>query len=84
MGWVCTLFAPANNVFPSVRNKLYRTRLTAKRVLVVNIKRFENELELAKANELENFAIQSQEIKTSFAEYKTRVDNDICDPEIKA
>ena len=71
-------------MFPLVRDKLYRKLLTAKIVLVVNLKCLKNELEWAKGNDLDDLATEFQEIKKSFADYKTRVNDNICDAEIKA
>ena len=64
---------------PLVQDKLYRKLLTAKRVLVVNLKHLKNELEW---NDLDDLATEFQEIKKSFADYKTRVNDNICDPQI--
>ena len=64
--------------------KLYRKLLTAKRVQAVNLKRLKNELEWAKGNDFNDIATKFQEIEKFFADYKTRVNDNICDPEIKA
>ena len=74
----------ANNVSPSVQDKLYCKLLTSKRALVVHIKHLKNELEWAKGNDLDDLATQFQEVRISFAGYKTRVNENICDPEIAA
>ena len=63
---------------------MYRKLLTAKRLLVVNLKHLINELEWAKGNDLDDLATEFQEIKKSFADYKTRINDNICDQEIKA
>ena len=47
----------ANNESSSVQNKLYRKLLTAKRLLVVNLKQW------AKGNDLDNLATEFPEIK---------------------
>ena len=73
-----TLSLPhANNASPLVQDKLYRKLLTAKRLLVVNLKHVKNELAWAKGNDLDDLATEFQEIKTSFADYKTRVNDNI-------
>ena len=74
----------ANNASPSVQDKLYRKLLTAKRLLVVNLKHLKNELEWAKGNDLDGLATEFREIKKSFADYKTRVNDNICEPEINS
>ena len=43
----------ANNAPPSVQDKLYRKLLTAKRLLVVNLKHVKNELAWANGNDLD-------------------------------
>ena len=48
----------ANNAFPSVQDKLYCELLTAKRLLVINLKHLKNELEWAKGNDLDDFATE--------------------------
>ena len=53
-------------------------------MLIVNIKHLENESEWAEANDLDDLATRFQEVKLSFADYKTRVNNNICDPYMKA
>ena len=63
---------------------MYRKLLTAKRVLVDNIKHLENELEWAKGNDHDGLATQFQEVKMSFADYKTLVHDNMCDSGIKA
>ena len=74
----------ADNASPLVQDKLYCKLLTAKRVLVVNLKHLKNELEWAKGNDLDDLATEFKEIKKSFADCETRVNDNICDPEIKA
>ena len=53
----------ANNVPPLVQDKLYHKLLTAKRVLVVNLKHLKNELEWAHGNGVDDLAAEFQEIK---------------------
>ena len=65
-----------------VQNKLYRKLMTAKRILEVNLKHLKNKLECAKADDLDDLAAEFQKIKKSFADYKTRVNDNISDPEI--
>ena len=67
-----------------VQNKLYHKLLTAKIVLAVNLKHLKNELEWAEGNDLDDLATEFQEIIKSFVEYKTRVNDNMCDLEIKA
>ena len=70
----------ANNAFPLVQDKFYRKLLNTKRVLVVNLKHLKNKLEWAKSNDLNDLPTEFQKTKKSFADYKTRVNDDICDP----
>ena len=59
-----------NNASPLVQDKFYRKLLTAKRLLVVNLKHLKNKLECAKGNDLDDLATEFKEIKKSFANYK--------------
>ena len=51
---------------------------------MINLKHLINELEWAKGNDPDDLATEFQEIKKSFADYKTRINDNICDLEIKA
>ena len=52
--------------------------------MVVNLKYLKNELEWAKGNDLDDLATEFLKLKKSFAYCKTRVNEKICDPEIRA
>ena len=77
-------FPHANNESPTVQGKLHRKLSTAKRLLVVNLKHLKNELKWAKATTLTILRQSSKKLKKSFADYISLVNDNICDPEIKA